>query len=71
MVTVRAQPAGGTQESVDYRITVVTSTLWGVAGVALIAVAVEWWLAWLCCGLAVDSHEGGQAMTELVIETTG
>jgi uncharacterized membrane protein len=40
MITVRAQPAGGSSKSVDYRITVVTSTLWGVVGVALIAVAV-------------------------------
>jgi uncharacterized membrane protein len=40
MVTVRAQPTGGSSKSVDYRITVVTSTLWGVVGVALIAVAV-------------------------------
>lgn len=40
MVTVRAQPEGGANKSVDFRITVLTSTLWGVAGVALIAAAV-------------------------------
>jgi uncharacterized membrane protein len=40
MVTVSAQPEGGTSQSADFRITVLTSTLWGVVGVALIAVAV-------------------------------
>ncbi len=40
MLTVRAQPEGGGYESADFRITVLTSTLWGVVGVALIAVAV-------------------------------
>lgn len=40
MVTVRAQPESGANKSADFRITVLTSTLWGVAGVALIAVAV-------------------------------
>ncbi len=40
MVTVRARADGGTSESADFRITVLTSTLWGVAGLALIAVAV-------------------------------
>ena len=40
MVNFRAQPDGGTQQSVEYRVTVRTSTLWGVAGVALIAIAV-------------------------------
>jgi len=40
MVTVRARPEDGASESVDFRITVLTSTLWGVVGVALIAVAV-------------------------------
>jgi uncharacterized membrane protein len=40
MVTFRAQPEGGTQQSVEFRVTVRTSTLWGVAGVALIAIAV-------------------------------
>lgn len=40
MVTVRAQPESGANKSADFRITVLTSTLWGVVGVALIAVAV-------------------------------
>lgn len=40
MVTVRARPEGSTSESADFRITVLTSTLWGVVGVALIAIAV-------------------------------
>jgi uncharacterized membrane protein len=40
MVTFRAQPEGSTSESAEYRITVRTSTLWGIAGVGLIAVAV-------------------------------
>lgn len=40
MVTVRAQPEGGTTESVELRLTVMTSTMWGIVGVALIAVAV-------------------------------
>lgn len=40
MVTMRAQPIGGASESAEFRITVTTSTLWGVAGIALIAVAV-------------------------------
>lgn len=40
MVNFRAQPEGGTQQSVEFRVTVRTSTLWGVAGVALIAIAV-------------------------------
>jgi uncharacterized membrane protein len=39
-ITFRAQPEGGASESAEYRVTVRTSTLWGVAGVALIAVAV-------------------------------
>ncbi len=39
MVTVKAQPSGGTAQSTDFRITVLTSTLWGVAGIALIAIA--------------------------------
>jgi uncharacterized membrane protein len=39
MVTVKAQPSDGSSQSTDFRITVLTSTLWGVAGVALIAVA--------------------------------
>ncbi len=40
MVTVRARPADGASESAEFRITVTTSTLWGVGGIALIAVAV-------------------------------
>ncbi len=40
MVTVYARPKDSSSESVDLRITVLTSTLWGVVGVALIAVAV-------------------------------
>jgi len=40
MVTVRARPEEGTSKSADFRITVLTSTLWGMVGVALIAVAV-------------------------------
>ena len=40
MVTIRAKPAEGGSESADFRITVRTSTLWGVVGIALIAVAV-------------------------------
>jgi len=40
MITVRARPEGGASKSADFRITVVTSTLWGVVGIALIAVAV-------------------------------
>ncbi len=47
MVTVRAKPEDGATESADFRITVLTSTLWGIAGVGLIAVAV------LVVGLAV------------------
>lgn len=39
MVTVQAQPADGTSKSADFRITVLTSTLWGVAGIGLIAVS--------------------------------
>lgn len=39
MVTVNAQPADGSSQSADFRITVLTSTLWGIVGIALIAVA--------------------------------
>lgn len=39
MLTLRAS-AGAVQASSDYRVTVQTSTLWGLVGVALIAVAV-------------------------------
>lgn len=40
MVTVKATPEDGAAESADFRITVLTSTIWGIVGVALIAVAV-------------------------------
>lgn len=40
VVTFRAQPDQGASESADYRVTVRTPTLWGVAGIGLIAVAV-------------------------------
>ncbi len=40
IVTVRAKSAEGANASADFRITVRTSTLWGVIGIALIAVAV-------------------------------
>lgn len=40
IVTVRAKPVDGTAKSADFRITVTTSTLWGVGGIALIAIAV-------------------------------
>ncbi|HDN79873.1 MAG TPA: hypothetical protein ENG33_05350 [Chloroflexi bacterium] len=40
IVTIRAKPEGGASESADFRITVLTSTLWGVVGVGIIAVAV-------------------------------
>lgn len=40
MLTVRARPRDGGYESADFRITLLTSTLWGVVGILLIAVAV-------------------------------
>ncbi len=40
VVTVRAQPQDGPSKSADFRITVLTSTLWGMVGIGLIAVAV-------------------------------
>jgi uncharacterized membrane protein len=40
VVTVNAQPQDNPTKSADFRITVSTSTLWGVVGVGLIAVAV-------------------------------
>ncbi|MCC6190884.1 MAG: hypothetical protein IT318_17820 [Anaerolineales bacterium] len=40
VLTFRAQPAGGAAQSAEFRITVVTSTWWGLVGIALIAVAV-------------------------------
>jgi uncharacterized membrane protein len=39
-VTFRARPDNGTSDSADFRITVRTSTLWGVVGIGIIAVAV-------------------------------
>ncbi|MDW8328173.1 MAG: NEW3 domain-containing protein, partial [Anaerolineales bacterium] len=39
MVTLRAVPAGGSLESSEFRITVETSTWWGIVGLALIAAA--------------------------------
>lgn len=40
MLTFRAQPAEGAAKSADVRITVKSSTLWGIAGIGLITVAV-------------------------------
>jgi uncharacterized membrane protein len=40
MLTLRATPETGSSKSAEFRITVLTSTLWGVVGVGLIAVAV-------------------------------
>lgn len=40
MLTFKAQPNEGATESADFRVTVRASTLWGIAGIALIAVAV-------------------------------
>ncbi len=37
--TIRASAAGGLSESADFRITVLTSTLWGAIGIAIIAIA--------------------------------
>ncbi len=39
MLTFRAQPEDASNDSIDFRVTVTTSTLWGVVGLALIAVA--------------------------------
>jgi uncharacterized membrane protein len=39
MVTVTAKPTDGASKSTDFRITVLTSTLWGVAGIGIIAVS--------------------------------
>ena len=38
-MTVRAAATGGLSESANFRITVLTSTLWGAIGIAIIAVA--------------------------------
>jgi uncharacterized membrane protein len=40
MITVNARPVDGLTKSSEFRITVTTSTLWGIAGIGLIAVAV-------------------------------
>lgn len=40
VVTFRAQPAEATAQSIEYRVTVLTSTLWGIVGIVLIAIAV-------------------------------
>ncbi|MFN2197153.1 MAG: NEW3 domain-containing protein [Anaerolineales bacterium] len=40
IVTINARPLDSKMESADFRITVRTSTLWGVAGLALIALSV-------------------------------
>lgn len=40
MVTINARPIDSRMESAEFRITVTTSTLWGVAGIGMIAVAV-------------------------------
>lgn len=38
-ITLRAGAAGGMSESANFRITVMTSTLWGAIGIAIIAIA--------------------------------
>jgi len=38
-MSVRASATGGLSESANFRITVLTSTLWGAIGIAIIAVA--------------------------------
>jgi uncharacterized membrane protein len=38
-MTVRASATGGISESANFRVTVLTSTLWGAIGIAIIAVA--------------------------------
>jgi uncharacterized membrane protein len=40
MLTITAVPKEGSSASADFRITVLTSTLWGVVGIGIIAVAV-------------------------------
>ncbi len=47
MLTFKAQPTDSTTKSADFRVTVRTSTLWGIVGIALIAVAI------LIVGMAV------------------
>jgi len=39
-ITVRARPADGSSESAEFRVTVRTSTMWGIVGVGIIGVAV-------------------------------
>lgn len=39
-ITIRARPDDGSNESADFRITVRTSTMWGMVGVGIIGVAV-------------------------------
>ena len=41
VVTINARPLDNEQESAEFRITVRTSTLWGVGGIGLIALAVS------------------------------
>jgi uncharacterized membrane protein len=38
-MTVRTSATGGVSESANFRITVLTSTLWGAIGIAIIAIA--------------------------------
>ena len=38
-IAVRAAATGGLSESANFRITVLTSTLWGAIGIAIIAIA--------------------------------
>jgi uncharacterized membrane protein len=40
MLTLTAQPTGAAATNVDFRVTLLTSTLWGIVGVVLIAIAV-------------------------------
>jgi uncharacterized repeat protein (TIGR01451 family) len=40
MITFRARPENESTQSIDFRVTVRTSTLWGVVGIGLVAVAV-------------------------------
>jgi uncharacterized membrane protein len=41
MATFRAKPINGVNETAEFRITVKTSTLWGIVGIAVIAIAVS------------------------------
>jgi uncharacterized membrane protein len=40
VINISARPADGATKSAEFRITVLTSTLWGVVGIILIAIAV-------------------------------